>query len=92
MQRVEVTVTDRTKTIMGIETRVVHDLVTEDGRAGRGHVRLVRAGRGREHLVPRRGHEGVRGREGLVDHEGSWEAGVDGALAGILLPADPRSG
>ena len=30
-QRVEVTVTDRTKTIMGIEARVVHDVVTEDG-------------------------------------------------------------
>jgi hypothetical protein len=24
--------------------------------------------------------------------EGSWEAGVDGALAGILLPADPEVG
>ena len=30
-QRVVVTVLDRTKTVMGIETRVVHDVVTEDG-------------------------------------------------------------
>lgn len=30
-QRVEVTVTDRTRTVMGVEARVVHDLVTEDG-------------------------------------------------------------
>ena len=35
--------------------------------AGRGHVRLVRAGRRREHLVPRRGHEGVREREAEDD-------------------------
>src|SRR5919106_1299447 len=31
VQRVEVTVTDRTKTILGIEATVVHDVVTEDG-------------------------------------------------------------
>src|SRR5687767_5691628 len=31
-QWVEVTVTGRTKTIMGIEARVVHDVVTEDGQ------------------------------------------------------------
>ena len=30
-QRVEVTVTDRTKTILGITATVVHDRVTEDG-------------------------------------------------------------
>ncbi len=26
----------------------------------------------------------------LEDREGSWEAGVDGAVAGIIMPADPR--
>jgi hypothetical protein len=31
VQRVEVTVTDRTKTILGIEATVVHDVVSEDG-------------------------------------------------------------
>ena len=31
VQRVEVTVLDETRTVMGIEVRVVHDLVTEDG-------------------------------------------------------------
>jgi hypothetical protein len=28
----------------------------------------------------------------VVSTEGSWEAGVDGALAGILVPADPEPG
>jgi hypothetical protein len=28
----------------------------------------------------------------LKDTEGSWEAGVDGAQPGILLPADPKVG
>ena len=36
-------------------------------RARRGHVRLVRAGRRRQRLVPRRGHEGVRERQGRHD-------------------------
>jgi hypothetical protein len=27
-----------------------------------------------------------------VGHEGSWEAGVDGAQPGIIMPADPQSG
>jgi hypothetical protein len=26
----------------------------------------------------------------LEDREGSWEAGIDGAVAGIIMPADPR--
>jgi hypothetical protein len=46
VKRVVVTVLDRTKTVDGIEARVVHDVVTEDG----------------ERLVPGRGHEGVRRR------------------------------
>ncbi len=28
----------------------------------------------------------------LVDIEGSWKAGVEGAIAGISMPADPRAG
>jgi hypothetical protein len=28
----------------------------------------------------------------IVSTEGSWEAGVDGALAGVALPADPQPG
>ena len=32
VQRIQVTVTDKTKTINGIQARVVHDVVTEDGQ------------------------------------------------------------
>ena len=68
VQRVEVTVLDETHTVaLGIEARVVHDLVTERRRHRRGHPGLVRAGRRREHLVPRRGDRGVRGRPGRLD-------------------------
>ena len=37
-------------------------------RLRRGHRGLVRAGHGRQRLVPRRGHQGVRERQGRVDH------------------------
>ncbi len=71
-QRVEVTVTDRTK---------AHPRHRRHGGSRRrhrerpgegGHLRLVRAGRVGQRLVPRRGHEGVRGREGR-QHEGIVE-------------------
>ena len=52
-------------------------------RAGRrGHLRLVRAGRARQRLVPRRGHDRVRGRQ----------AGVDGGLARRRASTAPRPG
>src|SRR5688572_11484066 len=90
-QRVVVTVTDRTRTVMGVETRVVHDLVTEDGvpvedtfdwyaQDDDGNVWYF-------------GEDTTEFEEGEpAGHAGAWEAGVDGALPGILLPADPEVG
>ena len=91
VQRVEVTVTDRTKRILGIEATVVHDVVTEDGELiedtfdwyaqdTAGNVWYL-------------GEETKEFENGKVSTtEGSWEAGVDGALAGVIVPADPRIG
>ena len=60
------TVTSETKEIAnGITARVVRDTVTRGRRGRRGHLRLVRPGRRRQRLVPRRGHRRVRGRRGL---------------------------
>ncbi len=90
-QRVEVTVTSRTRLVMGVETRVVHDLVTENGvpvedtfdwyaQDADGNIWYF-------------GEDTTEFEDGKpVGHEGAWEAGVDGALPGILLPADPEAG
>ena len=90
-QRVEVTVTDRTRLVMGVETRVVHDLVTDDGvpvedtydwyaQDDDGNLWYF-------------GEDTTEFEDGKpVGHAGAWEAGVDGALPGILLPADPEVG
>jgi hypothetical protein len=90
-QRVEVTVTDRTRTVMGVETRVVHDLVTENGvpvedtfdwyaQDDDGNLWYF-------------GEDTTEFEDGKpAGHAGAWEAGVDGALPGILLPAEPEVG
>ncbi len=67
-QRVEVTVTDRTKLIAnGVVARVVRDEVTLQGRARRDHRRLLRPGRPGQRVVPRRGHHRVRERQARLD-------------------------
>jgi hypothetical protein len=90
-QRVVVTVTDRTRTAMGVETRVVHDLVTENGvpvedtfdwyaQDSDGNLWYF-------------GEDTTEFEDGEpVGHAGAWEAGVDGALPGIILPAEPEVG
>jgi hypothetical protein len=91
-QRVVVTVTNRTKLIAnGVTARVVHDVVREDGE-------LVEVTddwyaqdrRGRIWYLGEDTTEYENGRP--VSKEGSFEAGVDGAEAGIIMLARPRVG
>ena len=79
-ERIVVEVTDYTKTIMGVPATVVATPPTQ-GQGHRGHLRLVRAGSRGQRLVPRRGHDGIRGWQ-AGQHRWLWEAGVDGAIAG----------
>lgn len=90
-QRVVVAVTDETRVVMGVETVVVHDLVTEDGvpvedtydwyaQDADGNVWYF-------------GEDTKEYEDGkVVSTAGSWEAGVDGALPGIAVPAAPEVG
>ena len=67
-QRVVVTVTNKTKEIAnGITARVVHDDVTEDGEPVEVTDDWYAQDTVRQHLVPRRGDEGVRERQGGLD-------------------------
>jgi hypothetical protein len=91
-QRVVVTVTHRTKTVAaGVTARVVRDVATEDGKP----VEITEDW----YAQDRAGNvwylgEAVRNYEHgrFADREGSFEAGVDGAQAGIVMPADPQPG
>jgi hypothetical protein len=89
--RVVVTVTNRTKTIMGIEARVVHDQVTEDGEIKEDTFDwYAQDDKGNLWYLGEDTTEYENGKP--KTKEGSWEAGVDGALPGIILPAHPQVG
>ena len=91
-QRVEVTVTNQTRQIAnGIEARVVHDVVTEDGQ-------LVEVtddwyAQDKAGNVWYLGEDTAEYENGKVTtRSGSFEAGVDGEQAGVIMPADPQDG
>jgi hypothetical protein len=91
VSRVVVTVTDRTKTIAGIEARVVHDQVAEDGEIKEDTFDwYAQDADGNLWYLGEDTTEYENGKP--KTKEGSWEAGVDGALAGIIMPADPQVG
>ena len=91
VKRDVIKVTDQTKMIaVGIEARVVSDIVTEHGKPvevtkdwyaqdSKGNVWYF----GEDTVAFENGHQ--------VDN-GTWEAGVDGAMPGLALPAKPKIG
>ncbi len=89
-QRVEVTVTDRVKTIVGIEATVVHDVVSEYGEVIEDTFDWYAQDKWGN--VWYLGEDTREYDKGKVSTEGSWEAGVDGAQAGVILPGSPEVG
>ena len=91
-ERVVVTVTNRTKKIAnGVEARVIRDEVTENGRP----VEITDDwyAQDKDGNIWYLGEYVSNYENGrVVDHEGSFEAGVDGAQPGIVMPADPEPG
>ena len=89
--RIVMTVTDRTKTVLRIEATVVRDVLTEDGK--------VKEDTFDWYAQDKDGNvwylgEDTKEYEGgkVVSTKGSWEAGVDGAQAGVIMPAQPEPG
>ncbi|HLG07132.1 MAG TPA: hypothetical protein VI409_00510 [Gaiellaceae bacterium] len=90
-QRVEVTVTSETKEIMSIEARVIHDLVTENGKPVEDTLDwYAQDADGNIWYLGEDTKEYENGR--VVSTAGSWEAGVDGAQPGVIVPAAPEVG
>jgi hypothetical protein len=89
-QRVVVEVRRRTKVVDGITARVVHDVATEKGRPV--EVTDDWYAQDRRGNVWYLGEDTKEYADGTVSTAGSWEAGVDGARAGIVMPARPRVG
>jgi hypothetical protein len=90
-QQVVVEVTDQTREILGISATVVHDQVTEGGELIEDTFDwYAQDAQGNLWYLG----EDTKEYEGgeVVSTAGSWEAGVDGAQPGIILPASPQVG
>ena len=86
-----VSVTRRTKTILGIECTVVKDVVRTDGEIAEKTFDWFAQDRyGNVWYFGEDSYEYENGKP--INHAGSWEAGVDGALPGIVMLADPQAG
>jgi hypothetical protein len=86
-----ITVTDRTKRIAdGIEARVVHDAVTDHGTPSEVTEDWYAQDSGGN--VWYFGENTTEYVNGKARDNGTWEAGVNGNLPGIALPADPKVG
>ena len=90
--RVVVTATSATKKIAnGVTARVVRDTVTEDGELVEDTFDWY--AQDRDGTVWYMGEDTAEFEDGkLTTKSGSFEAGVDGALPGVIMPAEPRDG
>jgi hypothetical protein len=86
-----ITVTRRTKLIAnGIRARVVHDVVRDHGKPV--EVTDDWYAQDSDRNVWYFGEHTIAYEHGKPVDNGSWEAGVDGAMPGVALPAKPRIG
>ncbi|MCC6222485.1 MAG: hypothetical protein IT201_03220 [Thermoleophilia bacterium] len=86
-----VAVTRKTKTILGVECVVVLDTVTARGRpVERTRDWYAQDADGNVWYLGEASFDYVGGR--WVESDGSWQAGVDGAEAGIVMLAQPAAG
>lgn len=90
-QRVTVSVLERTRDIQGIAATVVHDVVTERGElVEKTFDWYAQDVCGNVWYLGENTKEYEDGE--VVTTAGSWEHGVDGAMAGVIMPADSRVG
>jgi hypothetical protein len=89
-QHNEVVVTDERRTVMGISAVVVRDTVSVDGEVIEETDDWY--AQDRDGNVWYLGEATTAYEDGETTTEGSWEAGVDGGLPGVVMPADPAVG
>jgi hypothetical protein len=90
-ERVEVTVLDERKTILGISATVVRDTVTVEGQVVEDtHDWYAQDREGNVWYLGEAVKDFEDGK--LTSTDGSFEVGVDGALPGIVMPAHPTVG
>jgi hypothetical protein len=82
-------VTHRTKMVMGVRTTVVKDVMRTNGEIS--ELTYDWYAQDREGNVWYFGEDTAEYNNGrLLNRHGAWEAGIDGALPGIIMNADPQ--
>ncbi len=90
-QKITVTVTTHSKQILGIAAIVVHDVATEKGHLVENtYDWYAQDTCGNVWYLGENTKEFENGK--VVSTAGSWEAGVDGAQPGVVMPADRQVG
>jgi hypothetical protein len=89
-ERDVITVTNKTKEIMGVTCTVVRDVESVKGKLAEKTFDWY--AQDRYGNVWYFGEYSEAYEDGKVSTEGSWEAGVDGALPGIIMLGDPQIG
>jgi hypothetical protein len=90
--RVEITVTNQTRRIDGVRTRIVREVETVDGELveiSRNYMAIDEETKdifyfGEDVDIYEDGE--------IVSHDGAWRSGVNGAKFGVLMPANPKVG
>lgn len=90
-ERTVTEVTRDSKKVMGVDTVVVHDTVSRDGTLIEDTYDWYAQDKAGSVWYFGEATRAI-GFGGLSSTSGSWEAGVDGALPGIAMPAHPRVG
>ena len=89
-ERIVVEVADRTREVAGVRATVVRDRVWAEGRLVEDTFDWF--AQDRSGNVWYLGEDTTAFEDGRSTHEGSWETGVDGAEAGVVMPAVPTVG
>jgi hypothetical protein len=90
-ERIEVTVLEETRQVMGVTATVVRDTVYEDGEMVEDTYDWF--AQDRDGNVWYLGEDTAEYEDGeVVSTAGAWEAGVDGAKPGIVMLAKPKAG
>lgn len=90
LERIEVEILDEAKEVLGVTTTVVRDSVYLDGELSEDTFDWY--AQDKEGNVWYFGEDSKEYENGeVVSTEGSWQAGVDGALPGIIMYAEPAA-
>jgi hypothetical protein len=90
-EKIVVTVTGKQKTVDGVRALVLRDVATEDGEVIEDTDDWYAQDReGNVWYLGNDAEEYENGR--VVSTKGSWESGIDGGAAGVIMPARPRVG